>query len=158
MQQHQGDVPDGLIVTLRLAAVAGIRRLRRSAGVPDFSAVHVCRAVVELHRAGTVQCLQRPLRDDVALFGDLMGLPLPFSPICMLEIGDKQDAIAADENMIEDGCFASVVFFPSARRGAAQLRVCVAANHTPNDIRVLAATLKRVQAIYARSGSPGRAE
>ena len=113
---------------------------------------------MELHCAGTVQRLQRQLRDDVALFGDLMGLPLPFSPIRMLEIGDKQDAIASGEHMIEEGCFASVVFFPSARRGAAQLRVCVAANHTPNAIRVLAATLKRVQATYARSGSPGRAE
>jgi 8-amino-7-oxononanoate synthase len=165
-----GEIPDRVIVTLALSKGFGAyggglvvpgewreRRIRSygqiyafSAAL-DFSAVHACRAVVELHRDGTVGRLQRQLRDRVALFDELMGVPLPFSPVRMLEIGDEQDAIAAAELMIEAGCYASVVFFPVVRRGAAQLRVCIAANHTPDDIRVVVAALKRARATYARA-------
>lgn len=163
-----GEVPDRLIVTLSLSKGFGAyggglvvpgrwreRRIRSygqiyafSAAL-DFPAVHACRAVVELHRDGTVARRQRELRERVALFDELMGTPQPFSPIRMLEIGDEQNAIAAGEMMIEAGCFASVVFFPVVRRGAAQLRVAIAANHTPEDIRTVVAALKRAHATYA---------
>jgi 8-amino-7-oxononanoate synthase len=168
LSQIEGEVPDRLIVTLALSkgfgayggglVVAGEwrERLIRSYGqvyafsaALNFSAVHACRAVVELHRDGTVQRLQQTLRDRVALFDDLMGEPLPFSPIRMLLIGDEQDAIDAGEQVIKDGYFASVVFFPIVRRRAAQLRVCIAANHTPDDIRGIAAAFKRVRATHA---------
>jgi 7-keto-8-aminopelargonate synthetase-like enzyme len=167
LSQIEGDIPERLIVTFALSKGFGAygggllvqggwrERLIRSYGqvyafsaALNFSAVHACQAVLELHRDGTVQRLQRTLRDRVALFDDLMRQPLPFSPIRMLLIGDETHAIEAGEQVIKDGYFASVVFFPIVRRRAAQLRVCIAANHTPDDIHGLAAAFKRVQARF----------
>jgi 7-keto-8-aminopelargonate synthetase-like enzyme len=172
-----GAVPDRLIVTIALSKGFGAyggglvvpdrwrEQLVRSYGqvyafsaALGFSAVHACRAVVELHHDGTVQALQPVLRERVALFDELMGEPLPFSPIRMVHIGNEQDALAAGEQMLEAGYFASVVFFPIVRRGAAQLRMCIAANHSPDDIRGLVAALQRVRAAYASPITAGSRE
>jgi len=174
LSQIEGDIPDRLILTFALSKGFGAygggllvpgkwrEGLIRSYGqvyafsaALNFSAVYACRAVVELHHDGTVQHLQQTLRDRVALFDELIGKPLPFSPIRMMLIGDEQNAIEAGEQMMAEGYFVSVVFFPIVRRGAAQLRVCIAANHTPDDIRGLVAALKRAQATYAVPKSLG---
>jgi 7-keto-8-aminopelargonate synthetase-like enzyme len=165
----EGDVPDRLILSFSLSKGFGAyggglvvpgewrERLIRSYGqvysfsaAQTFQAVHACRAVIELHHDGTIGLLQQALRDRVALFDELMGQPLPFSPIRMVMIGEEDDAIKAGEQMLEEGYFASVVFFPIVRRRSAQLRLCIAANHTEDDIRGLVAALKRVQARYAK--------
>jgi len=115
----------------------------------NFSALSACRAVVGLHHDGTVRSLQRTLRDRVALFDELMEQALPFSPIRMIMIGDERAAIEAGEQLINKGYFVSVVFFPVVQRGAAQLRICIAANHTPDEIQGLVAALKQVKAAVA---------
>lgn len=164
-----GDVPDRLILTFSLSKgfgaygggllVAGAWRenLVRSYGqiysfsaAQTFQAVYSCRAVVQLHRGDEIPSRQRALRERVALFDELMGDPVPFSPIRMVEIGDEADALAAGEEMLNLGYFASVVFFPIVRRRSAQLRLCIAANHTTDDIRGVVDALKQVQARYAR--------
>ncbi|QKV96303.1 aminotransferase class I/II-fold pyridoxal phosphate-dependent enzyme [Streptomyces sp. NA02950] len=164
LSEVEGDVPDRLILTYSLSKgfgaygggllVAGEwrERLIRSYGqiyafsaAQTFQAVHACRAVVGLHRDGTVQQLQGALRERVTLFDELMGQQLPFSPIRMVPIGGEEDALRAGEWLLDEGYYVSVVFFPIVRRGAAQLRVCLAANHTPDDIRGLTAALRRVR-------------
>jgi 8-amino-7-oxononanoate synthase len=160
-----GELPDRLILTFALSKGFGAyggglllpgrwrEHMVRSYGqiyafsaALNFSAVHACRAIVDLHRDGTVQRLQATLRERVALFDELMGAPLPFSPIRMIPIGDDQAALDAGEELLREGYYLSVVFFPIVRRGAAQLRACIAANHTPSDIRGLVSALKRIKA------------
>jgi 7-keto-8-aminopelargonate synthetase-like enzyme len=168
LSQIEGNVPDRLILTFALSKGFGAygggvcvsdrwreRRIRSYGQVYafsaalNFSALHACRAVVQLHHDGTVQSLQRTLRDRVALFDELMGEPLPFSPIRMIMIGDERAAIEAGEQLINKGYFASVVFFPVVQREAAQLRICIAANHTPDEIQGLVVALKQVKAAAA---------
>jgi 8-amino-7-oxononanoate synthase len=165
LEKIAGDVPERLIVTFALSKGFGAygggvilpsrlaeRRVRSYGQIYAFSAaqtfgaVSMCRAVVGLHHDGTVQRLQQVLRDRVALFDELMGEPLPFSPIRMMMIGDENAAIRAGERMVDLGHFVSVVFFPVVPRGTAQLRVCIAANHSPKDIRGLVSSLKQVRA------------
>ncbi|WP_066951854.1 aminotransferase class I/II-fold pyridoxal phosphate-dependent enzyme [Streptomyces lushanensis] len=168
LSQIKGDVPDRVILTYSLSKGFGAygggllvqgewrERLIRSYGqvyafsaAQTFQAVYACRAVVELHHEGAIAPLQRTLRERVALFDELMGRPLPFSPIRMVPIGDEENALKAGEELLDAGYFASVVFFPIVRRKSAQLRLCIAANHTEDDIRGVAAALRDVQAKYA---------
>jgi 7-keto-8-aminopelargonate synthetase-like enzyme len=164
LQEIDGDIPDRLILTFSLSKGFGAyggglavphhwqERLIRSYGqiysfsaAQTFQAVHACRAVVELHRDGTVVKRQAVLRDRVALFDQLMGEPRPFSPIRMVRIGDEDAALSAAEQLLDAGYYASVVFFPIVRRQSAQLRLCLAANHSEADIRGVVAALKRVR-------------
>lgn len=166
-----GEVPDRLIVAFSLSkgfgayggglVVSGAwrERLIRSFGqiyafsaAQTFQAVAACRAVVALHKEGAIPPLQRELRDRVAQFDVLTGRPAAFSPIRMIPIGDEEEAIAAGEQMLREGYFVSTVFFPIVRRGAAQLRVCIAANHSSEDIAGLVAALDRV--VPARATPP----
>ena len=165
LSQLPGAVPERLILTFALSKGFGAygggvlvpdrwrEQLIRSYGqiyafsaAMTFQSVHACRAVVALHHDGTVRRLQETLRERVALYDELMGQPLPFSPIRMFPIGDERAAIAAGEHLLRRGYFASVVFFPIVRRGAAQLRACIAANHSPDDIRGLVEALHEARA------------
>ncbi|MCT2591645.1 aminotransferase class I/II-fold pyridoxal phosphate-dependent enzyme [Streptomyces sp. N2-109] len=171
LSQITGDIPDRVILTYSLSKGFGAygggllvqgewrEQLIRSYGqvyafsaAQTFQAVYACRAVVELHHEGAIAPLQQTLRERVALFDELMGRPLPFSPIRMVPIGDEENALKAGEDLLETGYFASVVFFPIVRRRSAQLRLCIAANHTEDDIRGVAAALTRVHAAYATTG------
>lgn len=168
LSQTGGDVPDRVILTYSLSKGFGAygggllvqgewrERLIRCYGqvyafsaAQTFQAVYACRAVVDLHHEGAIAPLQRTLRERVALFDELMGRPLPFSPIRMVPIGDEENALKAGEELLDAGYFASVVFFPIVRRKSAQLRLCIAANHTEDHIRGVAAALRDVQAKYA---------
>ncbi|MFC4505283.1 MULTISPECIES: aminotransferase class I/II-fold pyridoxal phosphate-dependent enzyme [Streptomyces] len=168
LSQTGGDVPDRVILTFSLSKGFGAygggllvqgewrERLIRSYGqvyafsaAQTFQAVYACRAVVDLHHEGAIAPLQRTLRERVALFDELMERPLPFSPIRMVPIGDEENALKAGEELLDAGYFASVVFFPIVRRKSAQLRLCIAANHTEDHIRGVAAALRDVQAKYA---------
>ncbi|MFF3904830.1 aminotransferase class I/II-fold pyridoxal phosphate-dependent enzyme [Streptomyces sp. NPDC001848] len=168
LSQTGGDVPDRVILTYSLSKGFGAygggllvqgewrERLIRSYGqvyafsaAQTFQAVYACRAVVDLHHEGAIAPLQRTLRERVALFDELMGRPLPFSPIRMVPIGDEENALKAGEELLDAGYFASVVFFPIVRRKSAQLRLCIAANHTEDHIHGVAAALRDVQAKYA---------
>lgn len=168
LSQIEGDIPERLILTYSLSKGFGAygggllvqgewrEQLIRSYGqvyafsaAQTFQAVYACRAVVELHNEGATAPLQKTLRDRVALFDELMGRPLPFSPIRMVPIGEEENALKAAEELLAAGFYASVVFFPIVRRKSAQLRLCIAANHSEDEIRGVAAALKRVRATYA---------
>ncbi|MCK9893963.1 aminotransferase class I/II-fold pyridoxal phosphate-dependent enzyme [Frankia sp. AgB32] len=145
--------PERLILTFSLSKGFGaygggllvanerMERLVRSYGqiysfsaAQTFQAVNACRAVVRLHHDDVLPELRRDLRARVALFDELMGDPRPFSPIRMVQIGNEEEAISAGERLLDEGYFVSVVFFPIVRRNVAQLRLCIAANHSVEDI------------------------
>lgn len=111
-----------------------------------FQALEMCSVIVDLHRDGTVARLQRTLAERVALFDDLMGLDLPFSPVRMIEIGPEHLAIDAARFLLEAGFFVSAVFFPVVPRGAGQLRLCLAANHTEEEVRGLVDAVRAMRA------------
>lgn len=112
----------------------------------DFSVVNACLASVNLHRDGTVKKLQQQLRTQVAYYDDLMDLDLPFSPIRMVDVGDEKDAIELAKNILAQGYFVSTVFFPIVRRGHAQLRICLSARHTEEEIYGLTEQIKNLMA------------
>jgi 8-amino-7-oxononanoate synthase len=158
-----GRLPDRLFLTFCLSKGYGANgggvlvsntwreRLIRSYGqiyafsaAMDYSVINACRAVLDLHKDGTVAQRQKELRERVSLFDELMGEPLPFSPIRMVMIGDEHEAIEKAEQMIDEGYFVSVVFFPIVPRGKAQLRICIAANHTPEQVYGLVGAIEKV--------------
>lgn len=163
LSRIEGPVPDKLILTFSLtkgfgASGGGVlvsnrerERLIRTYGqvyafsAPlDFASIQACAAVVELHLDGTVERLQHELRERVALFDRLRGEVAPFSPIRMVPIGDEQEAIRTARSLLDEGLFVSVAFFPIVPRNQAQLRICLAANHSPLEIATLCAALDRL--------------
>lgn len=109
----------------------------------DFSVVNACLAAIQLHKDGTVKQLQQQLRQRVALYDALMKIDAPFSPIRMLMVGDEQAAIELGKTLLQHGFFLSTVFFPIVARGKAQLRICLAANHTEAQILSLVTMIKQ---------------
>jgi len=114
----------------------------------DFSSVPACLASLALHRDGTLNGLQKALQARVGLFDQLMGLELPFSPIRMIPVGNEAVAIEMAKRILDLGYFVCVTFFPIVRRGHAQLRICIASNHTEDQIKGLAAAIQDVQREY----------
>jgi 7-keto-8-aminopelargonate synthetase-like enzyme len=114
----------------------------------DFSIVNACLAAVRLHRDGTVASLQKKLRQNVALYDKLMEIKSDFSPIRMIMIGEEQTALEIGKQILTKGFFVSVVFFPIVPRGKAQLRVCIAANHSTKQIEDLVSIVKEILSYY----------
>ncbi|MGC0372001.1 MAG: hypothetical protein DGJ47_000705 [Rickettsiaceae bacterium] len=110
----------------------------------DFSIVNACLEAIHLHKDGTVHKLQNKLRDNVALYDSLMNLDLPFSPIRMIMIGNEDKAIEFCKSLLNQGFFTSVTFFPIVPRDKAQIRICIAANHTTKQIKELISAVKLI--------------
>lgn len=161
LAQLGGKVPDGLAIAFSLSkgfgcngggvllpnatAESAVRTFGTTYAFSaplDFSIVGAALKVVELIRDGTVAGLQRTLQEHVALFDRLTGRDEPFGPIRMIPRGDDALALDAAEKLLANGQFVTVTFFPIVPRGEAQLRVCVTARHTAEEIAGLAAALK----------------
>lgn len=113
----------------------------------DFSVVGSALAALELHRSGEVARLQQTLRAKVALYDALVGRPLPFSPIRMVEVGDEQRAIELGDALKARGHFVSVTFFPIVARGNAMLRLCLGVGHDDADVRAVIGHLRELGAL-----------
>lgn len=156
-----GKVPDGLVIAYSLSkgfgcngggvllpnekAESAVRTfgMTYAFSAPlDFSIVGSALKVVELIKDGTVKALQATLKQRVAQFDALTGRDEPFGPIRMVPIGDDQKALGAAEALLANGFFVTVTFFPIVPREQSQLRICVTAAHTPQDLERLTAALK----------------
>lgn len=161
LSQLGGRVPEGLVIPFSLSkgfgcngggvllpntvAESAVRTygMTYAFSAPlDFSIVGAALKVVELHQDGTVRALQRTLSERVALFDQRTGRGEPFGPIRMVRLGDDERALAAAEQLLAQGQFVTVTFFPIVPRGEAQLRICVTARHTPEEIERLATALQ----------------
>ncbi len=109
----------------------------------DFSAMGAALAALELHLDGTVAKLQLTLREKVARFDALMpGHSEGFSPIRMVKRASAESALATGEGLIERGYFVTVALFPVVPRESPQLRVCLAVDHTEQDLTGLCAAIQ----------------
>ena len=108
----------------------------------DFSAMGAALAALELHLDGTVGKLQLKLRERVARFDALMPSHAEgFSPIRMVKRSSAESALATGEGLIERGYFVTVALFPVVPRESPQLRVCLAIDHTDQDLTGLCAAI-----------------
>ncbi len=161
VMQNFNSIPDNFIVTFCLSKGFGCNgggvilsnrtqeQLVRSFGqiyafsaALDFSIVNACLAAINLHKDGSVKGLQKKLRENVSLYDNLVGEELNFSPIRMVLIGNELEALKIGKKILEAGFFVSVVFFPIVPRNKAQLRICIAANHTADQIIQLVETIQ----------------
>lgn len=107
---------------------------------PNLAAVGASLASAEMHADGTVNHLQLALADRIACFDALVDTRQRNSrlPIRMIAIGDEREAIRRAADILEQGFYTSVTFFPTVARGAAGIRICLTASHTHQEIERLA--------------------
>ncbi|MCF6196846.1 MAG: aminotransferase class I/II-fold pyridoxal phosphate-dependent enzyme [Emcibacter sp.] len=89
-----------------------------------------------------VDYCRRPM-EHAALFADLLGLPKPQSPIVPIIIGDAAKTMTYAAALEEDGFLITGIRPPTVAEGTARLRFTFCANHKQEDIRVLAASIKK---------------
>lgn len=161
MSKIQGNIPSHLILTFCLSKGFGCNgggvllpsRMQENlircygqiyafSAALDFSIINACREAIKLHKDGTVKLLQNKLKENIALYDQLMGLNLPFSPIRMINIGNEHEAIKATQELVNKGFFTSVAFFPIVPRNQAQIRICLSATHTKEQIEALTIAIK----------------
>ncbi|OZC03297.1 aminotransferase class I/II-fold pyridoxal phosphate-dependent enzyme [Rubricoccus marinus] len=79
------------------------------------------------------------LREGVQAAGFDVGASA--SPIVPVVVGDDEAAYRLARDLWEHGVWATAVVFPAVARGAARLRLCATALHTPEDIDAICAAL-----------------
>lgn len=164
--QLDGELPDNLIVNFSLAKGFGCNgggvvvpthwqeSLVRSfgqtyvfSGPLDFSIVGAALVALQLHRNGTTGVLQKELRERVSLFTGASVDDRSFSPIQMVAVGDASRAITYGERLIDRGYFVSVTFFPIVPINGSQLRICLTAGHTREQVLGLKQALEDIKNI-----------
>jgi 8-amino-7-oxononanoate synthase len=66
------------------------------------------------------------------------------SPIVPLLLGDEREAVRQADALRERGFFLPAIRYPTVARGSARLRLTVTADHTTDDLDLLAATLGEI--------------
>ncbi len=99
-----------------------------------------------IHRSGELAERQSALRENIQLIDSLLnteqsGAPLPIRTI---DLGSEERAVAATRGLLDRGMYASAIFFPTVAKGRAGIRVCVTADHTPEQIHDLCSALSDV--------------
>lgn len=149
LDQIEGGLPDNVFLAFSLSkgyganggGVAVPTRFQeetvRNYGMPyafsaalDFSVVAAVAAALELHRDGTVAKLQKKLWSNLERFA---GEDAP-DPIAMFKAGHADRALELGSRLKQMGFFVSTVFFPVVPRGNAQLRACITAAHTEQQL------------------------
>jgi 8-amino-7-oxononanoate synthase len=77
-----------------------------------------------------------------ALTGGAWKLPVVQSAIVPLIVGNETDAMEIASRLRERGIFVPAIRFPTVAKGEARLRLTVTAEHTADDINILAARLR----------------
>ena len=114
---------------------------------PNLAAVGAALASAEIHASPELGRLQKILRERIRAFDERVctpqrGCPLPIRTV---PIGREEDAILAAKSLMERGVYTSAIFFPTVARGAAGLRICVTATHTPEDLRTLCSLIEGIR-------------
>ncbi|MCT7378251.1 aminotransferase class I/II-fold pyridoxal phosphate-dependent enzyme [Chelativorans salis] len=97
----------------------------------NLAAVGAALASARIHRTCELANRQRELAARIAFFDERIctaqrGTPLP---IRMIRIGDEPAAIDIAEELLDEGFYTSVTFFPTVARGEAGIRICLTASH-----------------------------
>ena len=114
---------------------------------PNLAAVGAALASAEIHASPELGKLQKALGERTRAFDERVctpqrGCPLPIRTV---PIGKEEDAILAAKALMERGVYTSAIFFPTVARGAAGLRICPTATHTPEDVRTVCALIQEIR-------------
>lgn len=108
----------------------------------DYGAISAALKIVEYHLNGELIKRRTALHKIEALFEDILEtLDLNAGPIKMVHIGDSERTLKVGEYLLHHGYLVSTVFFPVVPRNMGQLRICLSALHSEDEIRHFAQTL-----------------
>ncbi|TGT71830.1 MULTISPECIES: aminotransferase class I/II-fold pyridoxal phosphate-dependent enzyme [unclassified Mesorhizobium] len=110
---------------------------------PNVAAIGAALASADIHRTSELQMRQSRLAERIALFDerietDQRNTPLP---IRMIKVGDELASIDFAEQLLDEGYYTSVTFFPTVARGRAGIRICLTASHDLADLERLCAKI-----------------
>lgn len=71
----------------------------------------------------------------------------PVSAIIPITIGDERHAMEVSAQLREEGIFVPAIRYPTVKRGEAMLRLTVTANHSSDDVALLAQALRKLDVI-----------
>lgn len=108
----------------------------------DFAVVGAALASVKLHRDGTVAELQKKLWKRVRQFTGFGPEQSFVSPIGMVEAQSTEHCLELGSELKKRGHFVSVVFFPIVAKENAQLRICLTAAHSYEQLTGLKGALQ----------------
>lgn len=117
-------------------------------GPPSLPAIGSAVASARLHLDGTVHVLQGRLRENTALFDDLL-IPQSInsgstSPIRGILMNDEFAAIDAAKMLHTHGYAVTAAMYPTVELGKAIIRVAVSASHSDDDIRGLVEVINAI--------------
>lgn len=114
---------------------------------PNLAAVGAALGSAEVHATPELGQLQATLAQRIRAFDARVCTPQRGSPLPIrtLPIGKEEDAILAAKMLMEKGVYTSAIFFPTVARGAAGLRICLAASHSQAEVQQLCSLLDEVR-------------
>lgn len=112
---------------------------------PNLAAVGAALGSCKIHRSAELGERQTRLVRRIEVFDrrvvtDQQGSSLP---IRLIAIGSEANAIAIARELLDDGFYTSVTFFPTIAQGRAGIRVCITADHETHDIERLSDCILR---------------
>lgn len=112
----------------------------------NAATVGACLGSLLVHESPELGRRQQQLRDNVALFDELIPTPQAGGPtsIRLVETGAESKAVDFSAEILERGFYTSAVFFPIVAKGRAGLRVMLRADNRPEDIRAFCDIVKDV--------------
>lgn len=117
-------------------------------GPPSLPAIGSAVASARLHLDGTVYALQGQLRENTALFDDLLTSPSintgSASPIRGIVMGKESVAINAARTLQEHGYAATTAMYPTVKLGQAMIRLAISASHSNEDIHGITKVLNEI--------------
>jgi 8-amino-7-oxononanoate synthase len=119
-----------------------------TAPAPSVSAA--AKAGLDLISSPEGEKLLRTLRERVSQFRSLAQISAETnnSPIIPFILGDETLALAAAEQLLEQGIFAPAIRYPTVAKGTARLRITFSASHSEDDVRQLALALLKIRAAH----------
>ncbi|WP_342723819.1 aminotransferase class I/II-fold pyridoxal phosphate-dependent enzyme [Bradyrhizobium sp. B097] len=114
---------------------------------PNLAAVGAAIGSCKIHRSAELGDRQERLSQRIKVFDDLLATAEQGNslPIRMIAIGSEAKAIAIARELLDDGFYTSVIFFPTVAQGQAGIRVCITADHEVQEIeRLSGCILERV--------------
>jgi 7-keto-8-aminopelargonate synthetase-like enzyme len=105
----------------------------------NLAAVGAALGSCRIHRSAELGQRQRRLAQRINLFDRRVATADSSNslPIRMITVGSESAAIALARELLDEGFYTSVTFFPTVAQGKAGIRVCLTADHDVSDIERL---------------------
>ena len=108
---------------------------------PPPALAHACSASLDLMRSVEGDALRKRLHEHLLLTGRNGALPTPIVPLIL---GDTDSALAAANQLEEQGFLVPAIRYPTVPRGTARLRISHSAAHDSETVLLLMQALKSV--------------